>query len=382
MTSNGNGNSNSNSNNRNGENDPLMAAGIPSSSEDKTMGKKRTFAWLSLRFQMPSRRKLEAFWKPGQRANAWCGLVQYCVESFVYFLGPVLICLASAIIGLLVYTYFTIIMDMLNLYYAGTWYGRYIITGHSAFVVYLMISVIWNYALCVCTTNTNGVSYNKVMREMATATGFVFPETPAEVEQFRKDYEDRMVLRMQCRRARAIEAANRTVNAIAQGRKPEENSIGTSDQSNNTGQVTQRKTAATQGQAVTTTIGPSDAQMRPWMVMGPLEWGFCNRTHQPKPPRAHYCHVSRGLVLCLDHYCPWMFSKCCVGCQRDLSLQYFVHRAHLPFHCTADPPDSKIAGCTILESSLPVIPVLKTGVFLFFRCHHKQLSVISIIDIL
>lgn len=42
--------------------------------------------------------------------------------------------------------------------------------------------------------------------------------------------------------------------------------------------------------------------------MGPLEWGFCNRTNQPKPPRAHYCHVSKGLVFCLDHYCPWMFS--------------------------------------------------------------------------
>jgi hypothetical protein len=343
-------NDNDNGNNSNGnESDPFIAAGIPTSSEDKTMGKKRTFAWLSLRCHVPSRRQLEAFWTPGQRSNAWCGLVQYCVESFVYFLGPVLICLASAIIGLLVYTYFTIIVDMFTLYYAGTWYGRYIITGHTAFVVYLMISVIWNYALCVCTSNTKGISYNKVMREMATATGFIFPETPAQVEQYRKDYEDRMVLRMQCRRARAIEAANRITNA-AMAQENISNST-TGDQSNNSnvGQVTQRKTATNtqQGQlGAATIINPqSEAQIRPWMIMGPLEWGFCNRSHQPKPPRAHYCHVTRGLVLCLDHYCPWMFSKCFVMFQITILILKVsrLSSSSSASYSIADPPDSKIA---------------------------------------
>ncbi|CAB9526399.1 Palmitoyltransferase ZDHHC16A [Seminavis robusta] len=314
----------------NGETDPLVTnAEIPIQvPEDKTKGKKRTFAWGSLRFHMPSKRQLEAYVTPGRRMDAWCGLLHYCVESFVYLLGPVLICLATSIIGLLVYTFFTIMHPMMGLYYADAWYGGYVIGGHSLLVIYLMINVVWNYALCVCTSNINGKSYNKVMREMAMATGFVFPESPAEVEQFRKDYEDRMVLRMQCRRARAIEAANRKASAIAQGSKVDATTGSSAD-----GQVTQRKNVQnTNGASGTanginnttqkgqTDVAPTSAQIRPWMMMGPLEWGFCPRTNQPKPPRSHYCHVSKGLVFCLDHYCPWMFNS--VG---YFNYRYFVN---------------------------------------------------------
>ena len=42
--------------------------------------------------------------------------------------------------------------------------------------------------------------------------------------------------------------------------------------------------------------------------MGPQEWGFCDATNQPKPPRSHFDHVTRQLVLNMDHYCPWMFN--------------------------------------------------------------------------
>lgn len=297
-----------------GDTDPLLAVEIPagnSQDHDPSDGKakkRRLFAWGSLRFQMPKRQQLEAYITPGRRMDAWCGLMHYCVESFVYLLGPVLICLASGIISLLVYTYFTVVKDMLWLYYAGVWYGPYIIHTHTTCVIYLLISVSYNYALCVCTSNINGKSYNKVMREMAMATGFVFPESPAEVEQFRKDYEDRMVLRMQCRRQRAIDAANRKSNAISSGKK-------NGEAANGDGQVTQRRNAAqgnTSASTNNTTAVVAVAPPQPvrlWMVMGPLEWGFCNRTQQPKPPRSHYCHVSKGLVFCLDHYCPWMFSK-------------------------------------------------------------------------
>ena len=278
--------------------------------EDDSDGKRkkrRLFAWGGLRFQLPhalNRRKLEAFVKPGQRMDAWCGLCQMFVEYFIYLLGPVLICLASAIIGLLVYTYFTVIKDMLQLHYNDIWYGNYIIYGHTSMVLFLLVNVVVNYALCVATSNTKGRSYDMVMREMALATGFHFPETPAQVDQFRKDYEDRMILRMQCRRQRAMEAANRQAMGITNGNNSSSNN------------VTQRKNA-TSGNTPTASNGngnvkPAAAapepQLRPWMMMGPLEWGFCNRTNQPKPPRAHYCHVSKGLVFCLDHYCPWMFS--------------------------------------------------------------------------
>lgn len=297
----------------NGEIDPLINNisapatnnnnSIDNDESDGKRKKRRLFAWGSLRFHLPHRRRLEAFYKKGQRMDAWCGLAQFCVEYFVYLLGPVLICLASAIICLLVYTFFTILQPMLHLHYIDTWYGDYVIYAHTGLVLFLLVNVVTNYALCVGTSNIKGKSYDKVMREMATATGFHFPETPAAVDQFRRDYEDRMILRMQCRRQRAIEAANRqAANALNEN-------FNTSSDSNN---VTQRKT--TQTNTATTKASPPppppEPPMRPWMMMGPLEWGFCNRTNQPKPPRAHYCHVSKGLVFCLDHYCPWMFSTC------------------------------------------------------------------------
>ena len=49
-----------------------------------------------------------------------------------------------------------------------------------------------------------------------------------------------------------------------------------------------------------------------WMDLGAFEWGYCKRTRVPKAPRAHYDHVTKKLVLNMDHYCPWMFNV--VGC--------------------------------------------------------------------
>ena len=60
-----------------------------------------------------------------------------------------------------------------------------------------------------------------------------------------------------------------------------------------------------------------------WVDLGDNEWSVCKNsgrtrimckssTHfsqQPgklKPPRAHYDHVTKNLVLNMDHYCPWM----------------------------------------------------------------------------
>lgn len=305
-----------------GEIDPLMdnngeATVAPTSSQDNDESdgkrkKRRLFAWGSLRFNFPRRQTIERYFKKGRRVDAWCGLCQFCVEYFVYLLGPVLICLASAIISLLVYTYFTIIQEMLRLHYIDTSYGTYIIHAHTTMVLFLLVNVVTNYALCVMTSNIKGKSYDKVMREMATATGFHFPESPAAVDQFRKDYEDRMILRMQCRRQRAMDAANRQANALN-----EANNNSNTTNNNNNNNMTQRKNA---GNGSVNTPAPVEPVMRPWMMMGPLEWGFCNRTNQPKPPRAHYCHVSKGLVFCLDHYCPWMFNS--VG---YFNYRYFVN---------------------------------------------------------
>lgn len=47
---------------------------------------------------------------------------------------------------------------------------------------------------------------------------------------------------------------------------------------------------------------------RPWMILGPHDWGYCEKSNLPKPPRSHFDFVTRSLVLNMDHYCPWMFN--------------------------------------------------------------------------
>ena len=65
----------------------------------------------------------------------------------------------------------------------------------------------------------------------------------------------------------------------------------------------------------------SDSGRPAWVLLGSHEWGFCMRSKQPKPPRSHYDHVLKDLVLNMDHYCPWMAN--CVG--------YFNYRYFLNF---------------------------------------------------
>jgi hypothetical protein len=39
-----------------------------------------------------------------------------------------------------------------------------------------------------------------------------------------------------------------------------------------------------------------------WIDMGDFEWGYCRRTKVRKAPRAHYDHITKKLVLNMDHY--------------------------------------------------------------------------------
>jgi hypothetical protein len=45
-----------------------------------------------------------------------------------------------------------------------------------------------------------------------------------------------------------------------------------------------------------------------WIEQGDFEWGYCRRTKVRKAPRAHYDHITKKVVLNMDHYCPWMFN--------------------------------------------------------------------------
>ena len=77
-------------------------------------------------------------------------------------------------------------------------YRHWILGGHIGFVVFLLIQIIFNYYMCV-TTRNKGNNYDQVVRELAVATDFDFPETELALENFRRDYEDLLLIRMKRR---------------------------------------------------------------------------------------------------------------------------------------------------------------------------------------
>ena len=217
-------------------------------------------------------------------------------EKGILLLGPLLIIFASLIIGGLAHTFFTIVIPMMKDKYeseGGDNHGVLIIGTNTAFVVFLLVEIIFNYYMCV-TTRNGGENHQKVSRELAKVTGFVYPETPQEVETFRRDYEHKMHIRItKQRQAFMAEKSNSDDTTNVKNRKSQSNS---SNPSNSSGQKPEK--------------------IRNWMLMAPDEWGYCHRSKQPKPPRSHYDHVTKSLVICFDHYCPWMFN----------SIGYFNYR--------------------------------------------------------
>ena len=112
--------------------------------------------------------------------------VKKAVDGFLYLLGPVLILVASAIISGITYTYFHV---LLPIKYPED--GFFCLGGflHTYMVVFFDVNIVFNYALCVFTKNT-GDKYQRVVRELADATGFVYPENEEEVNGFKQQYKE------------------------------------------------------------------------------------------------------------------------------------------------------------------------------------------------
>jgi palmitoyltransferase len=247
---------------------------------------KRVFALGSMRFRFSRARVCDVV----------LDALNYALEGFVYLIGPLLIILALSIVGLLTYVFFFTLVPMMQLKHAESSFGNLYLGLHCTWVIFLLVNILFNYFLCV-TTRHKGPSYDKVVRELADATDFIFPETPEAVTQYRRDYEDRMILRIRRRKARAAAATAETVASAG---------------SSTTG-VTQRRTAGAATSTTSTTETapnppPALPPLRRWQIMTPFEWGYDHNSNQPKPPRSHYDHVTRALVLNMDHYCPWMFN--------------------------------------------------------------------------
>jgi len=106
--------------------------------------------------------------------------------------------------------------------------------------------------------------------------------------------------------------------------------------------------------------------------MGAQEWGYCRRSNQPKPPRSHYDHVTRTLVLNMDHFCPWMFNTvgyfnyryfCTFLIYVNLGMFYGALLSIRPF-LNMDSPQfkhqimlSKKQGFTTVQHLFPYVPI-------------------------
>jgi palmitoyltransferase len=275
-----------------------VVATSPSSAGDgrRPSSTRRVFAWGNWRFRIQQLRILDAC----------IDGAQWALEGLVYLIGPLLIGLALGIVSLLIFVYVTILLPMLQLKYTDTPGKTVLLALHTAYVTIVTGNVLYNYALCVVTRNAHPPArYAAVVRELAAVTDFCWPETPAQVTAYKHDFEDKMILRIR-RRQR-----------LATSPPADEDAVG----------LTQRRTTtavpsspSVNAPAVTPGSSGSNQPVRQWMLMGPFEWGFCPNSYQPKPPRSHYDHVTKTLVLNLDHYCPWMFNA--IG---YFNYRYFVN---------------------------------------------------------
>lgn len=277
----------------------------------------------------------------------------------MYLLGPVLILLALGIIGCLTYVYFRIVLPMLagtnwvtsEEEWDGYWEERgYVVASraqieqlgkhgeatvstfylillalstpkgmlHTTIVTFFLFNIIYNYYRCVTTSNS-GPSYYAVVRELASVTGFQYPETDEELVQCRKDLEKKIMEKVNKRRRELMGVTTNHATANTNGtsnlHRDEESQDSTTSPLLATSAInTEPSTTTTTTPNNTNSDKPKPKQIpriHNWQLLSPIEWSYCRYSSHPKPPRSHYDHVTKSLVLNQDHYCPWMFN--CVG---------------------------------------------------------------------
>jgi len=268
--------------------------------------------------------------------------------TFMCFFGPLLILLAVSIIVGLTTSFFKVLLPL-----SMEEPGSILYITHIAFAMFLLCNVSFNYALCVCTTNDDkSHKYNIVVRELAAATGYDYPESGADLKRSKHEYEEKLMDRRQKKLApqsnvftsnHAVDSRTflpSTLTAASMLTAAEEGSANFPDNSHNSFDVAGRNKNSgecpshspissrlsqivDESRSTTAALNntPSSAVSKPspgqtahaWTLLGSEEWGFCSRTNKPKPPRSHFDSVTGTLVMNMDHYCPWMVRiKICV----------------------------------------------------------------------
>ena len=283
------------------------------------------------------------------------------LEMIVYWIGPLLIGLAVSIVGLLCYTFMIILVPMIYQKHmvqlddwslegmpedeSYHWFYRFgqisrpyiVLTFHCSTVLLLVTNVLYNYACCVGQSHI-GIHYDNVLQALALVTNTTLPQSSLELLSYRKQLSQRLTQRMKEQHRTTSMTSTRSTSTTSTNPSPMHTNH------NHHHELTQRRTAPTTASddplmctdtipSTTTTTtnantlpspptngngtsqtpssstsSPPTTVVRAWMVLGPYEWGYCSQSHQPKPPRSHYDHVTKQLILNLDHYCPWMFN--------------------------------------------------------------------------
>jgi hypothetical protein len=223
-------------------------------------------------------------------------LLSYGVKAF----ACLLLCLALGIVSGLCFEFWTLILPLIcPVPYTVGWFLN---VGTVAF---LLINVLFNYFKCV-TTSHHGRSYDIVLQELAAATGFDYPQTADDMMRFERRHEQRM---MEIHRGAGGRQGTAFAAVVPQGDgglapvndsddAAKEGDIG--DLENGTKQQELPQSQQLNNQQ------PNQDQGQPkpppaWTLFTPQEWSYDKRTKGPKPPRAHYDAVTRGLVLNMDH---------------------------------------------------------------------------------
>ena len=199
---------------------------------------------------------------------------------------------------------------------------------HTCIVTFFLINIIYNYYQCVMTSNS-GPKYDALVREMAcnnittgssgsssgSGSGFTYPETEEELFIYRRNFERKMYdIMMQQQQQQQQRRNSQIMRTTVGGNKEAPNNQSTPLMTSTTTAciVTTAPPPPPPPHTVPTIAPPTPPTQFLWQLLSsPNEWGYCRYSHQPKPPRSHYDHVTKTLVLNMDHYCPWMFN--CVG---------------------------------------------------------------------
>ena len=117
-------------------------------------------------------------------------MAHYALRYGALVLGPVLIVLACSIVSGLLYLDNTIFLPLLYPDPADRWNFQY--CSHVAASAFFVLNVLHNYFLCV-TAKHEGPRYDEVVRELAAATGYEFPETEEDCERKKREFEKKVL---------------------------------------------------------------------------------------------------------------------------------------------------------------------------------------------